>query len=85
MAAARRRLRTAYAELGEAAYTRLQDGGLEGDAATNALKDRIGGFMAEERMREAELKQILRAGFRGNGESGGRDAEHRSSKADAVP
>ena len=86
LAAARRRLRAGYTELGEAAYTRLQDGGLEGDAAMNALVDRIDGFKAEVRLREAELKQIMRAGFRSNGESGGQAAERVSaSKADDVP
>ncbi len=85
MAAARRRLRAGFTELGEAAYTRLHDGGLEGDAGMNALVDRIDGLKAELRLREAELKQIMRTGFR-NGDSGGQNAEHASaSKADAVP
>ena len=84
MAAARRRLRVAYAELGEVVYTRLDNGDMAGDVAMNSLKDRIDGSRAEVRRSEQELKRIMRTGFRGNGESAVSDAEQRPPEADIL-
>lgn len=71
MAAARRRLRASYSELGEEAYSRLQSGALAADDSMTTLVDRIDGIKAEVRIKEAELKRIMQAAIGGNG---GRDA-----------
>lgn len=64
MAATRRRLRSTFAELGEAVYQRLQDGQLEGDHRLLSLKERINSLRAEIRSRESELRDLMQGGFR---------------------
>ena len=59
LAAGRRRLRAAYAQLGEEAYVRLRDGGMEADASMTTFRGRIDDIKAEVRTREAELKEIM--------------------------
>ena len=59
LAAGRRRLRAAYAQLGEEAYVQLRDGGMEADATMTTFRGRIDDIMAEVRTREAELKEIM--------------------------
>ena len=59
LAAGRRRLRAAYAQLGEEAYVQLRDGGLEADATMTTFRGRIDDIKAEVRTREAELKEIM--------------------------
>jgi hypothetical protein len=59
LAAGRRRLRAAYAQLGEEAYVRLRDGGMEADATMTTFRGRIDDIKAEVRTREAELKEIM--------------------------
>ena len=59
LAAGRRRLRAAYAQLGEEAYVRLRDGGMESDATMTTFRGRIDDIKAEVRTREAELKEIM--------------------------
>ena len=64
LAAGRRRLRAAYAQLGEEAYARLRDGEMAADATMTTFRDRIEGIMAEVRTREAELKEIMTGALR---------------------
>ena len=59
LAAGRRRLRAAYAQLGEEAYVQLRDGGMEADATMTTIRGRIDDIKAEVRTREAELKEIM--------------------------
>ena len=59
LAAGRRRLRAAYAQLGEEAYVQLRDGGMEADATMTTFRGRIDDIKAEVRTREAELKEIM--------------------------
>ncbi|HCV22800.1 MAG TPA: hypothetical protein DGN59_05020 [Candidatus Latescibacteria bacterium] len=61
--ATRRRLRNAYAELGEEMYRRLQEGEYAGDHQLLTLKERIDGLKAEARMHEGQLKDIMQGGF----------------------
>ena len=81
LAATRRRVRTTFAELGEEVYGRLQAGELDGDARLNALKERIDGFKAEVRMKEEELREIMRSGFSGGGDAADAAVEDASPAA----
>lgn len=56
VAAARRRLRAAFRELGEEVYGRLGEGALEGDHRLLVLKERIDALHGEVRLREEELR-----------------------------
>ena len=64
MAATRRRLRLTFAELGEEAHARLADGRLQEDARLAALRQRLDGLKAEVRLREEELRDIMKGGLR---------------------
>ena len=59
LAAGRRRLRAAYAQLGEEAYVQLRDGGKAAAATVTTFRGRIDDIKAEVRTREAELKEIM--------------------------
>ena len=59
LAAGRRRLRVAYAQLGEEVYARLRDGEMATDATMTTFRGRIDDIKAEVRSREAELKEIM--------------------------
>ena len=61
VAAARRRLRAAFRELGEETYGRLREGQLEGDHGLLVLKERIDTLAGEVRLREEELREARRA------------------------
>ena len=47
LAAGRRRLRAAYAQLGEEAYVQLRDGGMEADATMTTFRGRIDDIKAD--------------------------------------
>ena len=67
MAATRRRLRAAMADLGEEVHARLRAGQgteLAGDDKVRAMQDQIDGLKAELRLREMELRQIMQEGLR---------------------
>ena len=68
LAATRRRLRATYAELGEEVYDRIVSGELDADAALTILRRRIDAFKEEVRERELELRQIMRSGFKADGD-----------------
>ena len=59
LAAGRRRLRAAYAQLGEEAYARLRDGEMPSDATMTTFRGRIDDIKSDVRTREAELKEIM--------------------------
>ena len=59
VAAARRRLRVAFRELGEESYRRLREGQLEGDHGLLVLKERIDGLRGEVQLREEELREAM--------------------------
>ena len=59
MAAARRRLRASFRELGEESYRRLREGRLEGDHRLLVLKERIDGLRGEVQTREEELREAM--------------------------
>ena len=59
VAAARRRLRAAFRDLGEEVYGRLREGALEGDHRLLVLKERIDGLHGEVRLREEELRDAI--------------------------
>ena len=67
IAATRRRLRTAFAQLGEEVYTRMKAGqlaALDQDSKLVSMQERIDGLKAEMRLQEAELRAILQAGMK---------------------
>ena len=68
LAATRRRLRATYAELGEEAYGRIVSGELDAVDALAILRQRIDDFKEEVRERELELRQIMRSGFKADGD-----------------
>ena len=68
IAAARRRLRSTFSELGEHVYTGLKSGELPSENSLSAFADRIDGSKAEVRMLEAELRDVMQAGVRRNGD-----------------
>ena len=59
VAAARRRLRASFRELGEESYRRLREGQLEGDHRLLVLKERIDGLRGEVQLREGELREAM--------------------------
>ena len=59
VAAARRRLRAAFRELGEEVYGRLAEGRLEGDHGLLVHKERIDGLRGDVRRREEELRGAM--------------------------
>lgn len=67
MAATRRRLRAALADLGEEVHARLRAGqGAEmaGDARIAAMQDQVDGLKAELRLQEMELRRIMQEGLK---------------------
>ena len=67
MAATRRRLRAALADLGEEVHTRLRAGqeqGLAADDKIKAMQDQVDGLKAELRLQEMELRQIMQEGLK---------------------
>lgn len=67
MAATRRRLRAALADLGEEVHTRLRAGqeqGLAAEAKVRDLQDQVDGLKAELRLQEAELRRIMQEGIK---------------------
>ena len=67
MAATRRRLRAALADLGEEVHTRLRAGqeqGLAAEAKVRDLQDQVDGLKAELRLQETELRRIMQEGIR---------------------
>ena len=77
IAASRRQLKTTFGELGQHMYSRIKAGdlpaaaGAEGDETLLAYTQRIDGCKAEIRLKEAELREIVRSGRRENGEPAG--------------
>ena len=69
IAAVRRRLRAAFAELGEEVYERMLEGTWEGDETLQTYKARIEGVKAELRQREEALRKILEEKGKENEES----------------
>jgi hypothetical protein len=59
IAATRRRLRSTFADLGEAVYARIDRGEWAQDGSLDDFKLRIEGLKAELRQREEALKQIV--------------------------
>jgi len=59
IAATRRRLRSTFADLGEAVYGRIDSGELAQDGSLDDFKLRIEGLKAELRQREEALKLIV--------------------------
>ena len=59
IAATRRRLRTAFADLGEKTYGRMAAGGWKEDAELSTYKVRIEGIKAELQQQETALKEIV--------------------------
>ena len=59
IAATRRRLRTAFAELGEEVYERMLSGEWKDDPELETYKARIEGVKAELKQREKSLKEII--------------------------
>ena len=74
IAASRRQLKTTFGELGKHVYSSIKAGelpaaaGAEGDEVLLAYTQRIDGCKADIRLKEAELREILRSGGRENGE-----------------
>ena len=67
MAATRRRLRAALADLGEEVHTRLRAGQvaeLAGDEKVKAMQDQVDGLKAELRLQEMELRRVMQEGLR---------------------
>lgn len=67
MAATRRRLRAALADLGEEVHTRLRAGqeqGLAAEAKVRDLQDQVDGLKAELRLQETELRRIMQEGIK---------------------
>ncbi|MBI2506238.1 MAG: hypothetical protein HYW07_23735 [Candidatus Latescibacteria bacterium] len=67
MAATRRRLRAALADLGEEVHTRLRAGqeqGLAAEVRVRALQDQVDGLKAELRLQEMELRRIMQEGLK---------------------
>ena len=67
MAATRRRLRAALADLGEEVHTRLRAGQEQGLAAEDKvrdLQDQVDGLKAELRLQETELRRIMQEGIK---------------------
>lgn len=67
MAATRRRLRAALADLGEEVHTRLRAGqeqGLAAEAKVRDLQDQVDGLKAELRLQEMELRRIMQEGIK---------------------
>lgn len=67
MAATRRRLRAALADLGEEVHTRLRAGqeqGLSAEVRVQALQDQVDGLKAELRLQEMELRRIMQEGLK---------------------
>ena len=78
LASTRRQLRLTFEKFGEHVFNSVKAGELNvGDPRTdNALKSfmqRIEGDKAAVRMKEAELREIMQAGVRGNGEAANDD------------
>lgn len=61
IAATRRRLRTAFADLGEETYGRMTAGSWEEDDELSTYKIRIEGVKAELKQQEKALKNIVEA------------------------
>ena len=59
IAATRRRLRSTFADLGEAVYARIDSGEFAQDGSLDDFKLRIEGLKAELRQREEALKRIV--------------------------
>lgn len=59
MAALRRRLRVAYAEMGEEVYRRLQNNEMAGDHKLLTSKEQIDAIRVELQQREADLHVIV--------------------------
>jgi hypothetical protein len=67
MAATRRRLRAALADLGEEVHARLRAGQgaeLAGDDKIRAMQDQVDGLKAELRLQEMELRRIMQEGLK---------------------
>ncbi len=67
MAATRRRLRAALADLGEEVHTRLRAGqeqGLAAEVKVRDLQDQVDGLKAELRLQETELRRIMQEGIK---------------------
>lgn len=67
MAATRRRLRAALADLGEEVHTRLragQEAEMAEDAKIKAMQDQVDGLKAELRLQEMELRRIMQEGIK---------------------
>ena len=67
MAATRRRLRAALADLDEEVHTRLRAGqeqGLAAEVKVRDLQDQVDGLKAELRLQETELRRIMQEGIK---------------------
>ena len=77
IAASRRQLKTTFGELGRHVYSRIKAGdlpaeaGAAGDETLLAYTQRIDGCKAEIRLKEAELREIVRSGGREKGDPAG--------------